>query len=186
MIAGLADAGRIFRRPDYLAKATQGADFILQEMQSVDGRLLRSFTSGQRRLQGYLDDYAFFIHGLLRMHEATGENRWLAAATVLLEKQIELFRDEVTGVFVYTAKDQKDILFHFSDPVDGAIPSGNSMTVSNLIYLTREARLTDTKQLARFQQVLNETMLSAIPSIENNPTGSPLMVTQFSTEGVVK
>src|SRR5262245_16861664 len=77
MIAGYAVAGRVFKDKDYLAAASRAADFVLTKMRTKDGRLMRTYMSadgkGEAKLNGYLDDYAFVVHGLLALHEATGE-----------------------------------------------------------------------------------------------------------------
>src|SRR5207302_1217947 len=71
MIAGYAAAGQALGEPRYLETAARAADFLLKNLKTPDGRLRRTYgANGQARLDGYLDDYAFLVHGLLRLHEA--------------------------------------------------------------------------------------------------------------------
>jgi len=91
MIRGLADAGRIFNEDRYLEGAKQGANFILGQLQQEDSRLSRSYREGTSQLNAYLVDYAFLVDGLIALHRATGDPRWLEAARKLTDKQIELF-----------------------------------------------------------------------------------------------
>ena len=173
MIAGLADAGRILNREDYLKAASKAAEFILKELKTQDGRLLRSYALGESKLQGYLDDYAFLIHGLLRLHLATKEDRWLEQAIELNRTQTRFFQNEESGGFYYTASDRPELLVRFQDPVDGVIPSGNSMTASNLIYMTYEA------ERIEFEEPLRRVLLSAASLIEKNPRSATSMSAQI-------
>jgi len=173
MIAGLADAGRILKRKDYVDAAVKAADFVLSELKTNDGRLLRSYALGAGKLPGYLDDYAFLVHGLLRLHVATQEERWLEQAVELSRTQMRFFANEESGGFYYTANDQAELIARFQDPVDGVIPSGNSITASNFIYLTRDAKR------AEFELPLKRVLLSSFSLLGKNPRGAALMAAQL-------
>ncbi len=86
MIAGYAVAGQCLEEPKYTQAAAKAADFVLTKMRTKDGRLLRTYgvrpgtTTGEARLNAYLDDYAYFIHGLLCLHDATKDKKWLDEA----------------------------------------------------------------------------------------------------------
>src|SRR5207249_106078 len=90
MIAGYAVAGQVLKEPRYLAAAARAADFVLKTLRTREGRLLRTFSARpgagpEARLNGYLDDYAFLTHGLLCLHHATGDKRWLDEARALAD-----------------------------------------------------------------------------------------------------
>ncbi len=138
MIRGLADAGRIFNRQDYVQAAAKAADFVLGAMRTKDGRLYRTHTAGESRLNAYLDDYANLADGLLALYRATGEQRWLEEADAVTQKQIELFWDADNGGFFYTSADHEDLIVRSRGPVDGAVPSGNSVAALNLLTLANE------------------------------------------------
>ncbi len=173
MIAGLADAGRILNRQDYIEASTKAAEFILKELKTQDGRLHRSYAQGESKLQGYLDDYAFLAHGLLRLHLATEDDRWLQQAIDITNTQIRFFRNEESGGFYYMAADHPELIVRFQDPVDGVIPSGNSMTAANLLYLIHNANRTE------FEEPLRRVLLSSISLLERNPRGATLMSAQI-------
>lgn len=173
MIAGLADAGRIFKRPDYIAAATDAATFVLKNLKTKEGRLLRSYAAGQAKLNGYLDDYAFLIYGLLSLHEATSDARWMNRSVELMAKQTADFGDPSTGVFYYTSSDHPELIVRFHDPVDGAIPSGNSVTAANLAYLAFVV------QRSEYLDPLCSTIRSSVPLLSKNATACPLMTTQI-------
>jgi len=137
MIRGLADAGRLLDKPRYTERAAKAADFALAKLRTPNGRLLRTHTAGEAKLNAYLDDYAFLIDGLLALHEATGERRWLTAADDLMKTQLELFWDDEQGGFFFTSDDHEELIARSKDPVDSALPSGNSVSATNLVYLAK-------------------------------------------------
>jgi uncharacterized protein YyaL (SSP411 family) len=138
MIRGFADAGRGLRRPEYVRAAERAAHFVLNNLRTADGRLLRTYSQGQAKLNAYLDDYAFFVDGLIALFRATGDRQWLQAADALTARQIELYWDEARGGFFFTSDDHESLIARGMDPVDGAEPSGNSVAAGNLLFLARE------------------------------------------------
>ena len=135
MIRGFADAGRVFKHKRYIQAAANAADFVLKELLTDKGRLLRTYAGGEAKLNGYLDDYAFFVNGLIALHRASGEKRWLITAGKITDKQIELFWDERDGGFFFTSSDHEALIARSKGPNDGARPSGNSVAAENLVYL---------------------------------------------------
>jgi uncharacterized protein YyaL (SSP411 family) len=134
-IRGLADAGRLLEEPSYVADAARAAECVLANLRTPEGRLLHTFTAGQAKLNAYLDDYAFLIDGLIALHQATGEQRWLDEAAELTDAQISLFWDAEHGGFFFTSDDHEKLLARIKDPVDSATPSGNGVSARNLAYL---------------------------------------------------
>ncbi len=134
MIASLVKGAAVLEEPNYLDAATRAADFVLARMQK-DGRLLRSYRGGVANLTAYIDDYAFFIDGLTGLFEATGDLRWLAEAERLTDTAIEHYWDREQGGFFFTAGDHEKLIVRSKLANDNAIPSGNSVMVSNLLRL---------------------------------------------------
>jgi uncharacterized protein len=173
MIAGLADTGRILKQPRYIDAAKKAADFALTKLQTKDGRLLRSYASGEARLNAYLNDYAYLSYGLLALHRATNEDRWLKAAEKLTATQIELFADPRGGGFFFTSKDHETLLARGKDPIDGANPAGNSIAAGNLIALSQATKNPEWLTLAE------KTIQSAAGLIEQAPSAAPWMATNI-------
>lgn len=167
MIGGLADAGRILKRQDYIESAKRAAQFLLDELQTEDGALLRSYAGGEAKLNGYVDDYAFFARGLVALHQATEDERWLNAAKQLVDEQIARFWDDEAGGFFFTANDHPELIVRVKDPVDSAIPSGNSVTLENLRYL---AEKTDD---ASYDDRYQKTLVSLVPILKRAPGAAP-------------
>jgi uncharacterized protein YyaL (SSP411 family) len=171
MIAGLADAGRALKEPRYIAAAEKVANFLLTKMRTSDGRLRRSYAANEARLNAYLNDYAFVTSGLIRLYEATQNERWLNEAAAITSKQIELFADKTGGGFYFTSSDHESLLARAKDLTDGALPSGNSVSALNLIYLAAAKNRPDYLSLAE------KTIRPTIPILQTNPTAAPLLVT---------
>ncbi|WP_417379560.1 DUF255 domain-containing protein [Gimesia sp.] len=137
MITGMANAGRILKRPAYTAAAEKAARFILDQMRDDQGHLYRSYRAGQARLNAYLDDYAFLVQGLLALYEATGKQQWLDQAQALTDLQIKLFWDQKEHGFFFTTHDHEQLIARTKNAYDAAIPSGNSISTRNLIQLSQ-------------------------------------------------
>jgi uncharacterized protein YyaL (SSP411 family) len=170
MIGGLADAGRILKEPRYVAAAEKAADFTLTSLRTADGRLLRTYAGGEAKLNAYLNDYAFLVDGLIRLHRATGDQRWLDAAAALTAKQIELFSDEQGGGFFFTSNDHEALLARGKEVVDGAQPAGNSVAAHNLVSLAVAKTRPDYLPLAA------RTAAATIVARRSSPSAAPLTI----------
>jgi uncharacterized protein YyaL (SSP411 family) len=140
MIGGFATAGRILEEPKYTAAAAKAATFVLQKMRTPEGRLLRTYgarpgQAPEARLNGYLDDYAYLVHGLLCLHDATGDKKWLDEAKVLTDVMVKFHGDKERGGFFYTSSDHEKLFARGKDQYDGAQPSANSVAARNLVRL---------------------------------------------------
>ncbi len=169
MIRGFADAGHGLKNERYVKAAERAADFVLAHLRTQDGRLLRTYGNGQAKLNAYLDDYAFFVDGLLALHRATGNDKWLDAADELTALQLDLFWDDEAGGFFFTSDDHESLLARGKDPIDGAEPSGNSVSAQNLLYLAKA--LDKPEYLERASQTIQSS--SAI--LQAAPAAAPRM-----------
>jgi uncharacterized protein len=142
MIAGYAKAGEVFQEKAYTAAAAKAADFLLTTMRK-DGRLLRMYAAapGEKpaaRGNAFLDDYAYLVHGLLNLHDATGDKRWLDEAKALTDTLMKSYADAARGGFYFTAHDHEKLFARAKDGYDGAQPSGNGVMARSLIRLWRK------------------------------------------------
>jgi uncharacterized protein YyaL (SSP411 family) len=135
MIASMARGYRVLGQTRYRQAAERAAEFILNRMQPA-GRLLRTYRAGKAHTPAFLDDYAFLVDGLLTLHEATLDERWLDQASRLNAQLIDLFGDGDNGGFFFVARDAETVLVRAKDANDGAIPSGNSVELMNLLRLS--------------------------------------------------
>jgi hypothetical protein len=150
MIAGMARTGQVLSEPRYTQAAGRAADAILKHMSRENGRLYRTMRNGQAQIPAFLDDYSFFIHGLLTLHQATGEARWLSEAQRLVNVVNEDFTCPAGGYFD-TLKDQKDLFVRTRSTYDGATPTGNSQMAHNLLTLAQLTAQDNAKSQAYYQ-----------------------------------
>ncbi|MGZ4393746.1 MAG: thioredoxin domain-containing protein [Gaiellaceae bacterium] len=136
-LAALAEAGRRLERRDWLDAAVGLAEFLLGPLSTQDGRLHRTWRAGRAKGTGYLDDYADVVHGLLELHVATGELRWLEEARRLALLAVELFGDDERGGFFLTPADGERLVARQKSFDDNPTPSGNSMLAHVLLRLAR-------------------------------------------------
>jgi uncharacterized protein YyaL (SSP411 family) len=135
-LAALAEAGRRLERRDWVETAVGVAEFLLGPLSGDDGRLRRSHRDGRTSGEGYLDDYANVAHGLLELHVATGDPRWLLEARRLALLAVELFADDEHGGFFLAPAGEGEL--PPTKPLDdNPLPSGNSMLAHVLLRLAR-------------------------------------------------
>ncbi len=137
MIAALAIAGRVFDDEGYKDSAKKAADFILGAMLEPNGRLLHRYKDGEVEISGFLEDYAFLVWGLLELYETSFNVKYLSHAVTLINKIIEHFWDQKDGGFYHIPDDGEELLLRKKEVYDGAIPSGNSVAMLNLLRLSR-------------------------------------------------
>ncbi len=154
MISSMAFGAQVLDEPAYAEAARRAADFILKEMVRKDGRLLHRYRDGDAAIPGHLEDYAFLIHGLVDLYEATFEVKYLNEAKRLTAEMVRLFWDEERGGFFLIGTDAEQLLVRQKEVYDGAIPSGNSVGALDLL---RVGRLTGEKGLEEKASKLMET-----------------------------
>ena len=148
MIHGMATAGRILDRPELIDSARRAVDFIREEMWP-DGRLRAAWKDGEARLNAYLDDHAFLLHGLLALLEADWRGQDLHFATGLADALLERFEDRENGGFFFTAHDHEDLIQRPKPFADESMPAGNgiaALALARLGHLLGEPRYIEAAQ----------------------------------------
>ena len=146
MIAGLARGSRVLKNEEYLKTAIKALDFILDKMLDNNGFLYHRYAKGESAIEGFLDDYAFLIWGIIEIYEACFEPKYLQIATDLSKIMIERFWDNKLGGFFFRAKGSEEGVPPRKEVYDGAYPSGNSVALLNLLKLAlliRDSSLAD-------------------------------------------
>ncbi len=177
MLAAFAEAARIMKRDDYKKAAMDNAEFLLREMlkhpersgeaaQSKDAnsRLYRSWRKGQAKLNGYLEDYANVIFGLLTLYETVFDEKYFIAAQELTETMIQFFSDPQGGFFD-TSSDHESLVVRPKSMQDNATPSGNAMAATVLLKL---AALTGN---GGYTQIAEKMLESVQGVLTRYPTG---------------
>jgi uncharacterized protein YyaL (SSP411 family) len=135
LLAALSEAGRRLQRKDWLDAGRRLAEFLLGPLSDDEGRLYRTWREGRPGASGFLPDYADVANGLLELHVATGELRWLEEANRLARLAVELFADEERGGFFLSAGEE--LVARRKDLEDQPTPSGNSSLAWVLLRLAR-------------------------------------------------
>jgi uncharacterized protein len=135
MISGFAKGYAVSGDKRYLDAAKNAIDFIESKLASNDGRLRRTFKDGQSKLNGYVEDYAFYVNGLLDLFAASSREQYLSKSVKYTDFMLEHFWDEKEGNLFFTSDDHEQLISRTKNFYDLAMPSGNSMAASNLLRL---------------------------------------------------
>ena len=135
-IGALAAAGRILERPEYLAEAVRGQEFLDTHLVDPHGQLVHSCRGERMGYDGLLEDYAYEGWALLELFRATGEERYLRRAGALAQEMEGRFGDPAGGYYLYGAESEA-LVVRPKETYDGAVPSGNAMAALVLLRLSR-------------------------------------------------
>ena len=165
MISAYARAAQILDEPRYLKSATLATNFVRAHLWDDSKKTLyRSYREGRGRVEGFADDYAFVIHGLLDLYEASFDIEWLKFAIELQETQDRLFFDGKNGGYFSTSGKDESVVLRMKDDNDSAEPAASSVAAHNLLRL---AQIRDKKQWEeRAEKTISafRTTLSRFPS----------------------
>jgi len=137
MISALADAGGVLARSDYLDAAIVCAEFIDRDLRDARGRLLRTYSHGEAKIDAFLEDHAFLLEAEIALFEATCDDRWLRRADALARELVERFADGERGGFFSTASDGEQLIARRKDLEDSPIPAGGSSAAMGLLRLSQ-------------------------------------------------
>ncbi len=135
MISAMAEAYRVLGHEPYRASAERAATFLSAHLMRPDGGLYRTYRSGRAHLNGYLEDYACLGDASISLYEATGNERHLISATMLLERLIRDFGDDSGGAFFHTAHGETPLILRLREGHDSALPNANAVAASALARL---------------------------------------------------
>jgi hypothetical protein len=134
MIAALARASLVFDQKDWLAAARTAFAFVIQSM-TENGRLRHAFRNGRLAHPATLDDYANMNRAALALHEATGDDAYLARARAWVEVLDKHYWDQDAGGYFFTADDTTDVIARTKTANDNAVPAGNGTMAGVLTRL---------------------------------------------------
>jgi uncharacterized protein YyaL (SSP411 family) len=147
MIAAFARAGRAFERADYVDAARRAATFVRSRLWNpADRSLWRRIRNEAAGVEGYAEDYAYLVFGLLELFQADGDPAWLEWALVLQSRQDELFWDAAGGGWFSTTGKDASVLLRLKEEYDGAEPAASSVAALNLLtlsHLTADAAMAE-------------------------------------------
>ncbi|HXY60009.1 MAG TPA: thioredoxin domain-containing protein [Chthoniobacterales bacterium] len=138
MISGYARAAQVLDEPLYLEAATRAAKFVRANLYDDKSKILfRNFRESRGTVEGFADDYAFVVQGLLDLYEASLDVEWLKFAIELQKTEDRLFLDENAGGYFSTSGKDKSVVLRMKDDNDSAEPAASSVAGLNLLRLAQ-------------------------------------------------
>jgi uncharacterized protein YyaL (SSP411 family) len=171
MISAYARAAQVIDEPRYLEIAMRAANFMRTKLYDPSRKILyRSYREGRSNIEGFADDYAFVVQGLLDLYEASFDVEWLKLATDLQETQDRLFFDEKNGGYFSSSGRDESVFVRMKDDNDGAEPAASSVAALNLLRLSQ---IYDDPKLA---QRAKKTIDAFATVLLQFPSGMPQML----------
>ncbi len=165
MLSGYVDAYKITQNEDYLAIALKNASFSKNHLYKSGGNLQRSFKNGESSINGYLEDYAFFIEAFIKLYEVSLDFDWLNFSKELVDYSIENFYNSKTGLFYFTSKKDQPLITRNYELSDNVIPASNSVMAQNLFKLSKYF------EVENFMNISKKMLKAVTPQLEDYPQG---------------
>ena len=173
-INALAKAGAVLEEPRFTEAAIRAVRFILDNMRTDEGALLRIHSAGRASVDAFVEDYAALADGMISLYETTGDEFWYSRAREMIEQMIERFWDHEAGGFFTVGRGGEQLIAQRKPTQDGATPSGNSLAaraLARMYALTADGRYADLIEAMRtaFSAYLSKapTMLGLFVSVED-------------------
>ena len=171
MISAYARAAQVIDEPRYLEIATRSANFVRTKLYDPSHKILyRSYREGRSNIEGFADDYAMVIQGLLDLYEASFDVECLKFANQLQEIQDRLFFDEKNGGYFSNSGRDESVFVRMKDDNDGAEPAASSIAALNLLRLSQ---IYDDPKLA---ECAKKTIDAFATILLQFPSGMPQML----------
>ena len=184
MLRGIATAARILERDDFAKLAITNGEFLYSRL-IEKGRVMRSRPANDKRIQGFLEDYAAVALGFISLYELTFEKKWVTRATELAHSMIDWFWDEQLGAFFDTPRDAEALSARPREATDNAIPSGTSLAVDLMLTLAELSHDADLRRRSTFVLETLATALMRYPSAFGHMLGAADMAVNGAVEVAV-
>jgi hypothetical protein len=173
MITAFAKGYRVTNDPKYLNAAKTCIAFIESNL-FTDGKLLRTYKNGTAKINGYLEDYSYFVNALLDVFEIEPEPKYLKLALKLGHHLVDHFWDSENNSFFMTSDDHEKLIVRPKSNYDLSLPSGNS--VSAFVML----RLYHLSQEQNFLEIVTKILESQAQMAAENPFGFGYLLNTIS------
>jgi uncharacterized protein YyaL (SSP411 family) len=170
MAEGLADAADALGDRHFAEAAGRGISFVLENMRSADGGLLRTWRGGTASVDGFLEDYAHMANACLALAHASGDWRWRTEARALIAAAEVRFLDPVSGAWFDSPAAAPDLFTRVRSVDDGAVPSGTSSILRAMAVLAIAER--DVPMLVRAQRAI----AAIAPALHEQPVAASATV----------
>ena len=161
MITAFASGYMVLHGKNYLSAATHAAEFLWANMWADSGCLLRIHKEGESKINGCLEDYAYFLEGLITLYEASLDRVWIERANQIADKMVDEFYDEESAGFFMTGRSAEVLVARLKNAADEAIPSANAIATLSLLKLgqftgNKQYIATAEKSVQAFRQNIEE------------------------------
>jgi uncharacterized protein YyaL (SSP411 family) len=174
MISAFARGAPVLNDASCLETATRAAEFVGTKLYDGSRKILfRSYRNGRSEVEGFADDYAFFIQGLIDLYQASFEVRWLKFALELQRQMDALFWDDKGGGYFGVTGHDNSILLRMKEENDSAEPAASSVAALNLARLA--ALCNDPELLTRAKKTVN----AFARQLMHFPSALPQMLVTF-------
>ncbi len=165
MISAMAFAGNVLQEQTYTDTAESACKFAINTLWDTETkRLWHTTKEGKTHTNGFLSDYANLAAGMLDTYEAAQDPQWLEYAIQITDAMIENFWDKENGGFFFTGNNHEELIARTKDPMDNALPSGNSIAVMNLLRLSEMTGNQAYREKAHQTFAAFSNMISQMPS----------------------
>jgi uncharacterized protein YyaL (SSP411 family) len=164
-IVALCKAAQAFSEIEYVKIAENAADFFITKMTDNNGKMKHRYREGEAAIDAFLEDYAFFIWGLTELYQTNFKEKYLEHALKINNYIMAHFIDNENGGFFHTSDEAEELIFRSKEVYDGAIPSGNSVCILNLLKL---AKITADSKL---EDMAHTTMKAFTSKVSSAPVG---------------
>ena len=137
LVIGYCDAYAATGKMTYMIAALELMDFLTTHLVTRDGGLYRTYSRGEARIEGYLEDYVFYIDAAIRLYEISGDESWLRKADQVTRYVFDHFSDYRSELFFMTSNQSSKLISRSIETEDNVIPSANSTMAWNLFRLAR-------------------------------------------------
>lgn len=184
MISAFVAGYQVTRKAEYLTAAENAAHFVMENLYE-QGRLLRTIKDGVPKLNGYLDDYAYFISALVDLYEATAKTEYLETSRTLCATLIAQFYDKEQGGFFFTSHDHEKLVGRHKTYTDQSVPSGNAVATWVLLRLSAITKSVTTPADETYFNIAEKTLQVFSDAMEGNSfaTGSLIATADFYIRG---
>ncbi len=162
LVTAFCKAGAALANDTYIAIAQKTMAVLLSRFSenSKEANLFHTYKNGIAKYPAFLDDYAYVIQACIHLQEVTSLPQYLIKAREVTSFVVENFYDSNSGFFVFTHKNQQDVILRKKELYDGATPSGNSIMAENLFYLA--IVFNDNSLLKKAEKMINSVVGAAI------------------------
>lgn len=167
-VTGLLDAYEAFGDDRFLNRAIKCLTFISDKKSANDGGLLRNYKDGKASISAFNDDYALTIQALIKMYQATFDEKWLEKARKLKEYTNQYFFSEERKYFYYTSSKDKELIARKMELSDNVIPGANSVMAKALFQLGHYYYNQDDIRQAKLMLKGMEEGMTASPNFYSN------------------